>query len=92
MLQSFLCEKIRIYWSNTLLSFSKLNTYVSFKSKFCMEGHLDTILNRTHRIWYTKIRISIHRFAVETGRFSNFLGMKDCIYLKKKKKKKKKKN
>ena len=70
MLQSFLCEKFRIYWSNTISSFSKLNTYVSFKSKFCMKGYLDTILNRTHRIWYTKIRISNHRFAVETGRFS----------------------
>ena len=47
-LQSFLCEKFRIYWSNTVSSFSKLNTYVSFKSKFCMEGYPDTILNRTH--------------------------------------------
>ena len=66
--QVIFCEKFRIYWSNTISSFSKLNTCVSFKSKFCMEWYLDTILNRTHRIWYTKIRISNHRFAVETGR------------------------
>ena len=33
-----------------------------------MEGYFDTILNRAHRIWYTKI--SNHRFAVETVRFS----------------------
>ena len=43
---------------------------MSFKSKFCMEGYLDTISNRTHRVWYTKVRISNHRFTVETGRFS----------------------
>ena len=28
-----------------------------------MEGYLDTILNRTHQIWYTKIRISNYRFS-----------------------------
>ena len=70
LLQSFLCEKYRIHWSNTITSFSKLDTYMSFKNKFCKEGYLDTISNRTHNVWYTKIRISNHRFAVETGRFS----------------------
>ena len=42
---------------------------MSFKNKFCKEGYFDTISNRTHRVWYTKIRISSHRFVVETGRF-----------------------
>ena len=42
-----------------------------------MEGYLDTMLNRTHIIWYTKIRISNHMFAVGTG-------MKDCVYFVKK--------
>ena len=70
ILQSFLCEKFRIYWFNTVKSFSRLDAYLSFKSKFCMECYLDTISNRTHRVWYTKVRISNHRFAVETGRFS----------------------
>ena len=65
LLQSFLCEKYRIYWSNTIMSFSKLDTYMSFKNKFCKEGYLDTISNRTHGVWYTKIRISNQRFAVE---------------------------
>ena len=40
MLQSFLCENFRISWSNTISSFSKLNTYVSFKSKFAWKGIL----------------------------------------------------
>ena len=35
-----------------------------------MEGYLDTILNKTYRVYYSKIRISNHRFAIETGRFS----------------------
>ena len=68
-LLSYLCEKFRIYWVNTISSFSKLDTYSSFKSRFCMEGYLDTISNRAHRVCYSKIRISNHRFAIETGRF-----------------------
>ena len=87
MLQSFLYEKFRIYWSNTISSFSKLKTNVSFKSKFCMEGYFDTILNRTHRIWYTKIRISNQSFAVKTGSFSKITrDERLCLFCKTKKK------
>ena len=68
-LLSFLCEKFTVYWGNTISSFSKLDTYRSFKSSFCMEGYLDTISNRSHRVCYSKMRISNHRFAIETGRF-----------------------
>ena len=46
-----------------------MDTYSFFKSRFCMERYLDTISNRTHRVCYSKIRISKHRFAIETGRF-----------------------
>ena len=52
-----------------------------------MEEYLDTISNRTHRVWYTKIRISNHRFDVETGRFSKSPGTEDFVYFVKKKKK-----
>ena len=34
-----------------------------------MEDYLDTISNRSHRVCYSKMRISNHRFAIETGRF-----------------------
>ena len=68
-LLSFLCEKFTVYWGNTISSFSKLDTYRSFKSSFCMEGYLDTISNRSHRVCYSKMRISNYRFAIETGRF-----------------------
>ena len=64
---------------------------MSFKNNFCKELYLDTISNRTHRVWYTKIRISNHIFAVETGRFSKPPGTKDFVYFLKKKNKKKKK-
>ena len=35
-----------------------------------MEGYLDNISNRTHCAWYSKLKISNHRFAFEIGRFS----------------------
>ena len=54
-----------------------------------MEGYLDIILNRTHRIRYTKIRISNHRFAVETGRFRKIpRDERLCLFCKKKQKNK----
>ena len=40
LLQSFLCEKSRIYWSNTITSFSKLDTYMSSKNKFVWKSIL----------------------------------------------------
>ena len=79
-LLSFLCEKFTVYWGNTISSFSKLDTYRSFKSSFCMEGYLDTISNRSHRVCYSKMRISNHRFAIETGRFRKFQEMNDVVY------------
>ena len=51
-LLSFLRGKITVYWGNTTSSFSKLDTNRSFKSSFCMEGYLDTISNRSHRVCY----------------------------------------
>ena len=48
-----------------------------------MEGYLDTIFNRTHRNWYTKIRVSNQRFAVEAGRFSKIpRDEKLCLFCK----------
>ena len=69
-LLNFMCDKFRTYWFNTVSSFSKLDTYTSFKCRFDMEDYLDTISNREHRVQYRKIRISNHRLAIETGRFN----------------------
>ena len=63
---------------------------MSFKNKFCKEGHFDAISNRTHIIWYTKIRISNHRsrFADETIMFSKTpRDERFCLFCKKKQQK-----
>ena len=83
-LLSFLCEKFRVYWGNTISSFSKLDTYRSYKSSFCMVGYLDTISNRSHRVCYSKMRIGNHRFAIETGRFRKIpTEERGCLFCKK---------
>ena len=69
------------YWYHLQESSNSLLREVS---SVCRDIHLDTILNRTHRIWYTKIRISNHRFAVETGRFSKIpRDERLCLFCKK---------
>ena len=63
-----------------------LDTYTrrSFKSSFCMEGYLDTISNRSHRVFYSKMRISNYRFAIETGRFRKIpRDERRCLFCKK---------
>ena len=66
---------------NTISSFSKLDTYRSFKSSFCMEGYLDTISNRSHSVCYSKMRMSNHRFAIETD-LKKFQEMNDVYFVK----------
>ena len=49
-----------------------------------MEGYLDTISNRSHRVCYSKMRISNHRFAIETGRFRKIpRDERCCLFCKK---------
>ncbi|MES9993748.1 MAG: reverse transcriptase family protein [Candidatus Thiodiazotropha sp.] len=69
LLRNNLCELFVEYWSKGIKSYSKMDTYTSFKDRFCMENYLNTVSNRAHRVSYTKIRISNHRLAVETGRY-----------------------
>ena len=45
-----------------------------------MEGYLGKISNRTHKDCHSKLRISNHRFAIETGRFKKIKGMNDGVY------------
>ena len=65
-LQSFFCEKFKIYWFISAKGFSKLDTYMSFKSKFCMEGYLDSI----SRVWYAKGKNKYSSIRYGTGRFN----------------------
>ena len=49
-----------------------------------MEGFLDRISYRSHRVCYSKMRISNHRFAMETGRFRKIpRDERCCLYCKK---------
>ena len=42
-----------------------------------MEGYLGTLSNRPHSVWYTKIIIRNHRFAVEKGNLAKHLVIRD---------------
>ena len=48
-----------------------------------MEGYLNKISNRTYKDCYSKMRISNHRFAIETGRFrKNQRDERWCLFCK----------
>lgn len=70
LLRMKLCDKYIQYWSGSIKSFSKLDTYSSVKQNFGMENYISDVKTRPHRITLTKMRISNHRLAIETGRFS----------------------
>ena len=54
------------------------------KAVFVWKGYLDTISNRSHRVCYSKMRISNYRFAIETGRFRNIpRDERCCLFCKK---------
>ena len=78
-----------IYWYSFVINFvytghfSKLDTYNSFKCRFNMKGYFNSISNREHRDHYSKIRISNHRLAIETGRFNKTpRNDRICLYCK----------
>ena len=61
---------------------SKLRTYGSFKDNFMYEPYLDIVCNRYERSNLTKLRISAHKLAVETGRYATpFIlpNMRKCL-------------
>ena len=69
LLRNKLCDLYIKYWINGIDSFSKMDSYRSFKSNFIQEDYFNDITNRAHRASYTKIRISNHRLAIERGRY-----------------------
>ena len=64
-----ICDLYIKYWLNGINSFSKMDSYRSFKSSFIQEHYFNDITNRAHRASYTKIWISNHRLAIEKGRY-----------------------
>ena len=47
-----------------------MDTYYLLKQRFGSENYISDVKKRAHRIILSKIRISNHRLAIETGRFS----------------------
>ena len=48
---------------------NKLRTYKLFKENFQLEYYLTAVATVRYRIALTKIRVSCHRLAIETGRY-----------------------
>ena len=65
-----LCDYYIRYWSERIHTFSKMDTYCLLKQRFGLENYTSDVKKRAHRIILPKIRISNHRLAIETGRFS----------------------
>ena len=57
------------HWKSTIVSESKMRTYITFKSSFQYEKYLD-ILTTDIQKSFTQFRISAHNLAIERGRYS----------------------
>ena len=69
LLKEKLCERDIQFWSDRLKIFSKMDTYCLLKQNFGLENYISDVNIRKHRIVLSKMRISNHRLAIETGRF-----------------------
>ena len=70
LLKEKLCDYYIRYWSERIKTLSKMDTYCLLKQRFGLENYISDVKKRAHRIILSKIRISNHRLAIETGRFS----------------------
>ena len=71
--RSFLSDMQNVYrisWSKTIKECTgKLRTYSLFKNTFCLENYVIQLPLHIRRN-LTKLRISAHSLAIETGRYS----------------------
>jgi hypothetical protein len=61
----------------------KLRTYKLFKSEYKMEPYLTSLRNVNHMLALTRLRISSHNLAIETGRYTQPktpIGDRKCIH------------
>ena len=70
LLKEKLCDCYIQYWSDRIKTLSKMDTYCLLKQRFGFENYIRDVNIRTHRIILSTMRISNHRLAIETGRFS----------------------
>ena len=73
-------SKFAIFWKDSLndpkigpdqLGHNKLRFYSQLKASFTPEVYFDKVRNRNQRAWLSRLRISAHRLAIETGRWTN---------------------
>ena len=67
-IKSILEYRYKEAWLKLINCEPKMRTYCKFKCKFYFEDYL-MIKNVKHRTSMTKLRISAHRLAIETGRY-----------------------
>ena len=73
-MKAHMCKLYKENWENLMNSFrndsdSKLRSYTKFKKHFCLENYvLQLPLNTRKNL--TKLRISAHNLAIETGRYT----------------------
>ncbi len=70
MLRQTLQDQFIQSWHTALSMSEKLRTYVLFKQQFSCESYLSRVLSVAHRHALARFRISAHKLAVETGRYS----------------------
>ena len=72
--RSFLSDMQNVYrmsWTNMIKNCTgKLRTYSQFKETFLLENYVTQLPLNTRRN-LTKLRISAHNLAIETGRYNN---------------------
>lgn len=58
------------FWNNSVIHSRKLEFYHNFKSRYESEPYLEVIRTFDKRRTLTKLRISNHKLAIETGRYT----------------------
>jgi hypothetical protein len=58
-------------WHSNISDSSRLSSYSSFKQVFECEKYLDCLPAKKFQIALTRFRVSSHKLAIETGRYSN---------------------
>ena len=70
-LKSELYKQYNITWRDQIQQCSKLRTLNLVKPRIGFENYLSRISNVKHRQAVTRLRISAHKFPVESGRYAN---------------------
>jgi len=75
-----LCQRLKDQyvqnWGASLENLSKLEYYRKYKTYFCQEDYLNSIVNDNLRVQLCRFRTSSHMLDLEMGRFASVA--RDC--------------